>query len=661
MTKQRIDEMKKFIQLAEGTWALPQSEEHYQMLANFLFGGGPRLNASDMREALYNIYGDDELYDMLDELEDTNKSAEARPYVIDWIKNNDQVTYKNLYSIGKAQTFEAIHTGRKGGKHSIDLSGPEGNAFVLLGYVQNLGKQLSWDSDRIRAVQQEMQSGDYENLLSVFDREFGDYVDLYRGQDDAIDEGIGDKVGSWFMNKGAEQIIKAIDLRGHMVVVSEILNMPQKKQDNIVQGARHYLKTKGHHAGLQKMVDMVSHSAEDELQEDFRSDSFNPKHQAVQNRENARRDRAFRELERRQNAKTAKAAQNRAVAQIMMDTIGEVFPDGDPFDFILPKLRKMGIREYDAMTYLDRAARSIGYKSYHNALDLMHRQYYADNPELAEGKWDYPDYMKGKGNAEAGTLRSKREGRKEWRKKQKAEQHKKRMRGELDESDQNATGSPEFFVAIHDGEDFWVGRLEKEGGKWYESTVFGNAGYGFGGKNYMGYLTRDDLMTWLHKDYHVVLGPFENEYDAEMAMDKLRGDEDGEGYFESVTLSKIADSVLREAAVPTDEEKYEEALSLAYEVLEERPEANQIAVLKKAARKVGVPPNEVMGFFTWLDEQGLYTHPKFLESVDADESEDDDRIIDVGDEEDFEDLSLPYNWTDDESLDDEYKKGLRFD
>lgn len=59
----------------------------------------------------------------------------------------------------------------------IDLTGPEGNAFVLMAYAQKWGRQLGFDTEEIIA---EMQSGDYENLVTVFDRFFGDYVILER-------------------------------------------------------------------------------------------------------------------------------------------------------------------------------------------------------------------------------------------------------------------------------------------------------------------------------------------------------------------------------------------------------------------------------------------------------------------------------------------------
>jgi hypothetical protein len=63
-------------------------------------------------------------------------------------------------------------------KPVIDLAGPGGNAFALLGSVREYGKQLGWDMEKIKAVQAEMTSGDYKNLVSVFDREFGSYIDL---------------------------------------------------------------------------------------------------------------------------------------------------------------------------------------------------------------------------------------------------------------------------------------------------------------------------------------------------------------------------------------------------------------------------------------------------------------------------------------------------
>ena len=66
---------------------------------------------------------------------------------------------------------------RKKSKIEIDLTGPNGNAYVLMGYASNLSKQLNKD---FKSIREDMESSDYEHLLEVFDREFGNYVTLYR-------------------------------------------------------------------------------------------------------------------------------------------------------------------------------------------------------------------------------------------------------------------------------------------------------------------------------------------------------------------------------------------------------------------------------------------------------------------------------------------------
>ena len=69
---------------------------------------------------------------------------------------------------------------KRTGKIEIDLTGPDGNAFVLLATAQNLGRQLGYDRCRIELILDEMRLADYECLLQTFDREFGHIVDLYR-------------------------------------------------------------------------------------------------------------------------------------------------------------------------------------------------------------------------------------------------------------------------------------------------------------------------------------------------------------------------------------------------------------------------------------------------------------------------------------------------
>lgn len=59
----------------------------------------------------------------------------------------------------------------------IDLTGPDGNAFVLLGMARKFAKQLGIPH---QPIEDDMMCGDYENLIQVFDKNFGDFVILER-------------------------------------------------------------------------------------------------------------------------------------------------------------------------------------------------------------------------------------------------------------------------------------------------------------------------------------------------------------------------------------------------------------------------------------------------------------------------------------------------
>jgi hypothetical protein len=62
----------------------------------------------------------------------------------------------------------------------IDLTGPQGNAFYLIGTAKKLWKQLGHTKEDVESNIKRMTSGDYDNLINYFDSEFGDYVTLYR-------------------------------------------------------------------------------------------------------------------------------------------------------------------------------------------------------------------------------------------------------------------------------------------------------------------------------------------------------------------------------------------------------------------------------------------------------------------------------------------------
>jgi hypothetical protein len=59
----------------------------------------------------------------------------------------------------------------------IDLTGPDGNAYYLLAQAERMARRLDLDSV---IILYQMRAGDYENLVQVFDRYFGDYIILER-------------------------------------------------------------------------------------------------------------------------------------------------------------------------------------------------------------------------------------------------------------------------------------------------------------------------------------------------------------------------------------------------------------------------------------------------------------------------------------------------
>lgn len=72
-------------------------------------------------------------------------------------------------------------------KPTIDLTGPQGNAFFLLANAKTLYNQIGQEHFKLlhgildwEEISNQMKSGDYENLIQVFDKYFGSFIDLER-------------------------------------------------------------------------------------------------------------------------------------------------------------------------------------------------------------------------------------------------------------------------------------------------------------------------------------------------------------------------------------------------------------------------------------------------------------------------------------------------
>lgn len=87
---------------------------------------------------------------------------------------------------------------------------------------------------------------------------------------------------------------------------------------------------------------------------------------------------------------------------------------------------------------------------------------------------------------------------------------------DIDDDDEEENDGFYVVIASEDSGVF-VGALTKDGGRWRETTVKGNKPHNWGG-GYMSYLTPEEVMSWLHKDYgrsYEVAGPFYDDQDVE--------------------------------------------------------------------------------------------------------------------------------------------------
>jgi hypothetical protein len=69
-------------------------------------------------------------------------------------------------------------------KIEIDLTGPQGNVFSLIGIGMDLAKQLNKlrgnEYINIKELQADMMSKDYEHAVQVMEKNFGHLIIMYR-------------------------------------------------------------------------------------------------------------------------------------------------------------------------------------------------------------------------------------------------------------------------------------------------------------------------------------------------------------------------------------------------------------------------------------------------------------------------------------------------
>ena len=85
--------------VAEGSWALPDTEDEVGQLIDLLSEPLPvGVDAQNATNALYNILGDDRLYDRLGELAEIDPNSDARDVVSSWLYDNLPHIYQQIES-----------------------------------------------------------------------------------------------------------------------------------------------------------------------------------------------------------------------------------------------------------------------------------------------------------------------------------------------------------------------------------------------------------------------------------------------------------------------------------------------------------------------------------------------------------------------------------
>jgi hypothetical protein len=86
--------------VSEGTWATPDTEEQVSELTELLMEPLPvGVDAINAINALYNLIGDDVLFDKLGDLADEDSEADARDVVMDWVQENNPTIYQRIMSV----------------------------------------------------------------------------------------------------------------------------------------------------------------------------------------------------------------------------------------------------------------------------------------------------------------------------------------------------------------------------------------------------------------------------------------------------------------------------------------------------------------------------------------------------------------------------------
>lgn len=76
-------------------------------------------------------------------------------------------------------------------RETIDLDGPNGNIFYLMGTAKAMCRSIRLSEDFSDKIIDEMMESDYVNALRVFDKYFSDFITLETSNKDLLYSGEG--------------------------------------------------------------------------------------------------------------------------------------------------------------------------------------------------------------------------------------------------------------------------------------------------------------------------------------------------------------------------------------------------------------------------------------------------------------------------------------
>lgn len=83
------------------------------------------------------------------------------------------------------------------------------------------------------------------------------------------------------------------------------------------------------------------------------------------------------------NASEEKSKKLLTISQYIQDAVGNTFPDGDPFDHLKPKLRRLGLNDDNMMDWLNAATKKhLGFKDYYAYLAAVWDDFARDSGDM---------------------------------------------------------------------------------------------------------------------------------------------------------------------------------------------------------------------------------------------------------------------------------------